>query len=171
MHIQAKQDTENRTTLPSRHRIRQLRLRSLRPSMSASRNTESVQVSEKKYSFFRTIIVYSVAIHPAPPSSRESVGRTYKLRRDRQAVLTTTSAPPPRPWILILKCELTTYHISHPGDSHQTQNICITFIQRRPNVKDVGPTSFKCYTNILCLLIWTLMRLKPFYNWPARLTW
>ena len=29
----------------------------------------------------------------------------------------------------------------------QTQNICITFIQRRPNVFDAGPTLYKCYTN------------------------
>ena len=36
--------------------------------------------------------------------------------------------------------------------SQQTQNICITFIQRRPNVFDVGPTLYKCYTNLLCLL-------------------
>ena len=34
----------------------------------------------------------------------------------------------------------------------QTQNICIPFIQRRPNVVDVGPTLYKCYTNVLCLL-------------------
>ena len=34
----------------------------------------------------------------------------------------------------------------------QTQNICITFIQQRPNVFDVGPTLYKCYTNVLCLL-------------------
>ena len=33
--------------------------------------------------------------------------------------------------------------------SQQTQNMCITFVQRRPNVKDVGPTLFKCYTNAL----------------------
>ena len=32
------------------------------------------------------------------------------------------------------------------------QNICITFIQRRPNVFDVGPALYKCYTNVLCLL-------------------
>ena len=38
------------------------------------------------------------------------------------------------------------------GDSQQTQNICITFVQRRPNVFDVGPTLYKCYTNVLCLL-------------------
>ena len=34
----------------------------------------------------------------------------------------------------------------------QTQNICKTFVQRRPNVFDVGPTLYKCYTNVLCLL-------------------
>ena len=31
-------------------------------------------------------------------------------------------------------------------------DICITFIQRRTNVFDIGPTLYKCYTNILCLL-------------------
>ena len=36
--------------------------------------------------------------------------------------------------------------------SQQTQNICIPFVQRRPNVLDVGPTLYKCYTNVLCLL-------------------
>ena len=36
--------------------------------------------------------------------------------------------------------------------SQQTQNICITFVQRRPNVFDVGQTLYKCYTNVLCLL-------------------
>ena len=36
--------------------------------------------------------------------------------------------------------------------AQQTQNICLTFIQRRPNVFDVGPTLYKCYTNVLCLL-------------------
>ena len=30
--------------------------------------------------------------------------------------------------------------------AQQTQNICITFIQRRPNGEDVGPTLYKCYT-------------------------
>ena len=38
-----------------------------------------------------------------------------------------------------------------PGNTQQTQNICITFIQRRPNVFDVGPTWYKCYANVLCL--------------------
>ena len=36
--------------------------------------------------------------------------------------------------------------------SQQTQNICITFIQCWTNVEDVGPTLYKCYTNVLCLL-------------------
>ena len=38
------------------------------------------------------------------------------------------------------------------GLPQQTQNICITFVQRRANVVDVGPTLHKCYTNVLCLL-------------------
>ena len=33
----------------------------------------------------------------------------------------------------------------------QTQNICITFIQRRPNVFDVGPTLYKRYTDVFVL--------------------
>ena len=36
--------------------------------------------------------------------------------------------------------------------SQQTQNICITFIQRWPSVFDVGPTLYKCYKDILRLL-------------------
>ena len=34
----------------------------------------------------------------------------------------------------------------------QTQNICITFVQCWTNVEDVGPTLYKWYTNVLCLL-------------------
>ena len=36
--------------------------------------------------------------------------------------------------------------------TQKTQNICITFVQRRPNVFDAGPTLYKCYKNILCSL-------------------
>ena len=36
--------------------------------------------------------------------------------------------------------------------SQQTQNICITCVQRRPSVFDVGPTLHKFYTNSLRLL-------------------
>ena len=35
----------------------------------------------------------------------------------------------------------------------QTQNIGITFVQRRPNVFDVCPALYKCYVNVLCLLV------------------
>ena len=48
--------------------------------------------------------------------------------------------------------------LSHPisvdilKGTQQIQNICITFIQRRPNVFDVGPTLYKCYANVLRLL-------------------
>ena len=37
-------------------------------------------------------------------------------------------------------------------NAQQTQNIFITFKQRRPNVFDVGPTLYKCYTNVLSVL-------------------
>ena len=40
--------------------------------------------------------------------------------------------------------------------TQRTQNICITFIQCRINVADVGPTLYKCYTNVLCLLGYSL---------------
>ena len=40
-------------------------------------------------------------------------------------------------------------NMRHYGPPQQTQNICITFVQRLPNV---GPTLYKCYTNVLCLL-------------------
>ena len=36
----------------------------------------------------------------------------------------------------------------------QTQNMCMTCIQRWPNV---GPTLYKCYTNVLCLLGYIIM--------------
>ena len=40
--------------------------------------------------------------------------------------------------------------------SQQTQNIWITFAQRRPIVFDVGATFYKCYTNVFCLLGYSL---------------
>ena len=38
--------------------------------------------------------------------------------------------------------------------TQQTQNICITFVQRWPNVSNIVPALYKCYwsTNVLCLL-------------------
>ena len=46
--------------------------------------------------------------------------------------------------------------------NQQTQNICITFIQRRPNVFDVGPTLYTCYTNVLYLLGTSWLRTRRF---------
>ena len=34
----------------------------------------------------------------------------------------------------------------------RTQQKQITFVQRRPNGFDVGPTLYKCYPNVFCLL-------------------
>ena len=48
---------------------------------------------------------------------------------------------------------MSTHQFNRKRASQQAQHICITFIQRRPNVFDVGPTLYKCYTNVLCLLI------------------
>ena len=36
--------------------------------------------------------------------------------------------------------------------AQQTQNICITFIQCRPNVFHARTTLYKCYSDVLCLL-------------------
>ena len=62
--------------------------------------------------------------------------------------------------------------------AQQTQNICIAFIQRRSSVFDVGPTLYKCYTNILCLLgqderricdlQWTYMSQPTQYSLPIQ---
>ena len=41
-----------------------------------------------------------------------------------------------------------TYHTT----TQQSQNICITCVQCRTNVEDVGPTLYKYYANVLCLL-------------------
>ena len=38
------------------------------------------------------------------------------------------------------------------ASTQQTQDVCITFVQRRPNVFNVGPTLYKCYTIVLCWL-------------------
>ena len=40
------------------------------------------------------------------------------------------------------------------GCCPENTNHCITFVQRQPNVFDVGPPLYKCYTSVLCLLGW-----------------
>ena len=43
----------------------------------------------------------------------------------------------------------------------QTQKNCMTFIQHRPNVFDVGPTLYKCYTNVYkCLQMLRISKLS-----------
>ena len=38
------------------------------------------------------------------------------------------------------------------SDIPASTNICITFIQRQPNIFDLRPALHECYTNVLCLL-------------------
>ena len=45
-----------------------------------------------------------------------------------------------------IPCPQSKPHKAAPAQ--QTQNICLTFVQRRPNVFDAGPTLYKCYTNV-----------------------
>ena len=58
-----------------------------------------------------------------------------------------------RHWLVITASSIKQYQFS--CYSQQTQNICITFVQRRLNVFDVVPTLYTCYTNVFCLLCWT----------------
>ena len=51
----------------------------------------------------------------------------------------------------------------------KAQNISITFVQCWTNVKNVGPTLYKCYANILCLLgkpTFLSEKKKVFSNFP-----
>ena len=44
------------------------------------------------------------------------------------------------------------WQINSVPTTQQPQLICTKIVQRRPNVFDVGPTLYKCYTNVLRLL-------------------
>ena len=50
---------------------------------------------------------------------------------------------------LVLDCVICVQLMLH---TQQAQNICITFVQGWTNVFDVGPTLYKCYTDVSCLL-------------------
>ena len=56
-----------------------------------------------------------------------------------------------------------------------TQMFCACWVQRQPNVLDVGPTLYKCYTNALCLLGRAMLWLFSYYDTMslkiASLTW
>ena len=53
-------------------------------------------------------------------------------------------------WAVTAACPLHSrfYWTANPVNT----NICITFVQCWSNVGDVGPTLYKCYTNVLCLM-------------------
>ena len=51
--------------------------------------------------------------------------------------------------------------------TQKTQNICITFVQRRSNVFDIVPTLYICYTDVLCLLGYALIVSPHNYNTPC----
>ena len=50
------------------------------------------------------------------------------------------------------RCEEAGARLLHTAQPGKYTNICLTFVQRRPNVFDIGPTLYKCYTNVLCVL-------------------
>ena len=49
------------------------------------------------------------------------------------------------------------------------QNMCITFLQCWTNVENVGPSLYKCYRYVLCLLGWASMNLnnKDLGSWEV----
>ena len=63
------------------------------------------------------------------------------------AIYPTNTRRCPNVGLMLVHC-LYTFSMT----TQQKQIICITFIQSRPNVFDVGPTLYKCYTNVLRLL-------------------
>ena len=103
---------------------------------------------------------------------RTSAGRMSKQRwnPDTTPSLCDSSPRPPYSGIILvsgmvspppLQCEVRPVMFAHPSLPHccacpaqQTQNICITSVQCRPNVFDAGPTLYTCYTNVLPCLSW-----------------
>ena len=89
------------------------------------------------------------------------VGHLLSGNQMRSTVFPFPLTPPPPPYTLIpltctiWSCPTLCRRWANAGDvsaAQQTENICITFVQRRPNVEDVGPTLYKCYANVFCLL-------------------
>ena len=50
--------------------------------------------------------------------------------------------------------------------TQQRQTFCITLVQRRPNVFDIGPTLYKCDTHVC--VCWKMAWHIMFYKCPAR---
>ena len=63
-----------------------------------------------------------------------------------------------------------------PRLNQWTQNICIAFVHCWTNVEDVGPTLYKFYTNVLCLLgflspLFTLFIFLEILQWETYIKW
>ena len=102
----------------------------------------------------------------------------YHIQNKCRVYLSYTSWIGSKTKILVINVLVEKYHLNtFINTSQQTQNICITFVQRCTNViqmlcvywdmpaqqtqhvhnvwtnvEAVGPTLHKCYTNVLCLL-------------------
>ena len=87
---------------------------------------------------------------PSPPCSRLYSTRSQLGRLQEHHFVVFMSGQRRRQW-LNFKPTQSQRLMSASRISQQTQNICITFVQRRHNVFDVGPTLYKCYRNVLCL--------------------
>ena len=113
-------------TLSSRHRIRNSSPGGLRPSTLPLGHGGSPQYWLSHVDGEETFFVF---FKPPRPGTEP---RTLAWKA---AVLTTTLGPPP----CSEKKSVNTKHL-------------YDFIQCWTNVEDVGPTLYKCYTNVLCLL-------------------
>ena len=75
--------------------------------------------------------------------------------------------------------ELTVISLESDSDPQHVVIVCSAntkhlydIIQRRPNVDDVGPTLYTCYTNVLCLLSVSIRQVLPpkaIAEWPQSL--
>ena len=86
-------------------------------------------------------VIYIVLLHE-PKKDADVPANTKYLHN-----ICTTSIQRLRRWTDIIQM-LCKYFV-FAGTS---ASFCITSVQLRPNVFDVGPTFYKCYTNFLCLL-------------------
>ena len=82
------------------------------------------------------------------------------LRGKRRRLQDINSVNTDRASTLRLQNSVIKEHILSSLTTQQKQNICITFIQRRPNVFDVWPALYKCYANVLCLLGITALQIS-----------
>ena len=164
--------------------------KAISPSIPASLHVEShdktPDMSRGLAFYFFGRSIYQLCIIPIslysgspffPPSKIQYPWR-FIILRDREVVCSTSASDGSN----LQSCMWRSVWVSsdsshHPQDVILAQfglypskhkNMCITFVQRRPNVFAVGPTLYKCYTNALCSLICVhKCRLNPhsFQHW------